>query len=167
MQEVSAPNLQPTLSYYPLAAPGEDPGRPTSIDFLVTGSFNIKNTEGRRASRNSASSYEEITIASENDKIRDYRLKVHTAWKCAFPGVPCPGSETDAPLPASGLAEVTGFEFCGAIFDTFGGCSEGIADLLMSSAKRVADFQGSSHKRVFDRVYGRLSYCIWSPNAHL
>lgn len=79
---------------------------------------------------------------------RYYRIKMH-GMETRLAGVLCPGSETDAPLPASGLAEVSGIEFRDAIFDTFGGCSEGTVDLLMSCVKRVADRQGTSKARLW------------------
>lgn len=103
-------SYRPTDSFIfpPPAVPFKDPGRPTAIDFLVTGSFIITNDEGRRTSRKSASSSDANTIAGEKAKARYYRLKVHAALKRAFPGVSCPGSETDAPLPPGGLDEVTG-----------------------------------------------------------
>ena len=153
------------LVFPPPAAPGEDPGRPTAIDFLVTGAFNTTNADGRRASRNSASSPDAITGAGETKKARAYIRKVRAARKLAFPGVPCPGYSPEAPLPPGGLEEVTGFRFRAAVFDIFGGCSDDTTELLMSYAKRVADRQGTTPKRVHDRVYGRLSYSIWSSNA--
>lgn len=58
--------------------------------------------------------------------------------KGRLPNVPCPGSNSDAPLPAGGVEEVTGFQFIRAIFDTFGGCFGGTAGLFMSYTKRVA-----------------------------
>ena len=146
------------LVFPPQAAPGEDPGRPTAIDFLVTGAFNTTNADGRRASRNSAASPEAITGAGETKKAREYIRKVRATWKIAFPGVPCPGSSPEAPLPPGGPEEVTGFRFRAAGFDTFASCSDETTDLLMSYAKRVADRQGTTPKGVYDRVYGRLSY---------
>lgn len=83
--------------------PGEDPCRPTAIDFVVTGQFNTTNAEGPRASRNSSSSSGAITAAGEAKKEEIYRLKVHATWKRAFPGVPCPGPAPDALLPPGGL----------------------------------------------------------------
>ena len=153
------------LVFPPPAAPGEDPGLPTAIDFLVTGPFSTTSRTGRTAARHAAASPSAITDAGEATKAGAYRRKVRNAWKLAFPSVPCPGSEPAAPLPPGGLEEVTGFRFRAAVFDTFGGCSDDTTELLMSYAKRVADRQGSSAKRVFDRVYGRLSYNIWSSNA--
>ena len=122
--------------------------------------FNTTNRAGRVAARNAASSPDALTGAGEVRKAGEYRRKVRNAWKLAFPSVPCPGSEPAAPLPPGGLAEVTGFRFRAAVFDTFGGCSGETTELLMSYAKRVADRQGTTTKRVFDRVYGRLSYSI-------
>lgn len=143
------------------------------MNFVVTGSLslNTANVEGRRASRNFPSSSDAIKAAGEVNKARYYRLKVRAAWKRAVPGIPYPGSDPGAPLPPGGLDETTGFQLRGAVFEKFGdcfeGCFEGMADLFlfMSYAKRVADRQGSLPKRVFDRAYGRLSYCIWSSNA--
>ena len=90
---------------------------------------------------------------------------MRTAWEIAFPGVLCPGSSPEEPLPPGGLEEVTGFRFRAAIFDTFGGCSDETTELLMSYAKRFADRQGTTPKLVYDRVYSRLGYSIWSSNA--
>ena len=153
------------LVFPPPPAPGEDPGRPTAIDFLITGAFSTTSATGRRQSRNSASSPHAITAAGETAKASGYIRKVRAAWKIAFPGVPCPGSSPEAPLPPGGLEEVTGLQFRAAVFETFGGCSDGTTELLMSYAKRVADRQGTTPKRVYDHVYGRLSYSIWSSNA--
>ena len=153
------------LVFPPPPAPGEDPGRPTAIDFLITGRFCTTSATGRRQARNSAASALEITALGEIAKASAYLRKVRAAWKIAFPGVPCPGSSSEAPLPPGGLEEVTGIRFRAAVFDTFGGCSDGTTELLMSYAKRVADRQGTTPKRVYDRVYGRLSYSIWSSNA--
>ena len=68
-------------------------------------------------------------------------------------------------MPPGVVTEVTGFTFKPAIFDTFGGCSEGTEGLIMELAKQVAAREGRKPKGLFNRVYGRLSYCIWSFNA--
>ena len=153
------------LVFPPPPAPGEEPGRPTAIDFLITGAFNTTSPSGRRRSHKAASSPLAITSNGEIVKARAYLQKVRAAWKLAFPGAPCPGSSPEAPLPPGGLEELTGLRFRAAVFDTFGGCSDETTELLMSYAKRVADRQGTTPKRVYDRVYSRLSYSIWSSNA--
>ena len=68
-------------------------------------------------------------------------------------------------MPPGGMTEVSGFTFKPAIFDTFGGCSEGTEELIMDYAKQVAAREGRKPKGVYNRVYGRFSYCIWSFNA--
>ena len=141
----------------PPPAPGEDPGLPTTIDFLITGAFNTTNRSARVAARNAAASPDAITGAGELKKAGEYRRKVRNAWKLAVSSVSCPGSGRAAPWPPGGLAEVTGFRFRAAVCDAFGGCSDDTTEVLMSFANRVADRQGTTTKRVFDRVYGRLS----------
>lgn len=64
----------------------------------MTEIFDTTKSKGRGASRNPASSSEAITIADEKKKTRYYRPKAHAAWEYALPGIPCPGSETDASL---------------------------------------------------------------------
>lgn len=103
---------------FPLPA-APNPGRPNAIDFMVTGKV-ITNGRGRNAARNTAAFSDVILIAAEKIKANDYQLKVRAAWKRAFQDVPCPGSDSGAPLPAGGLKKVTGFQFYSAIFDTFG-----------------------------------------------
>lgn len=71
-------------------APGENPGLPIAIDFVVTGPFKITNKAGRKSSRHSASLSTAITAAGEANKTRDNRRKVHLFYFLAFPGVPCP-----------------------------------------------------------------------------
>ena len=66
---------------------------------------------------------------------------------------------------AGGMEEVTGLKFRPAVFDSFGGCAEDTALLLMGYAKRAANRQGKTAKQVFNRTYSRFSYCIWSFNA--
>lgn len=118
---------------FPLpAAPGEDPRRPAAINFAVTKSFNTTNAEVRRVFRNSASSAEEITVVGEVKKAKDYGRKVRTTWSYAFPGTLCPGSGPEASLLPGSLNDITGFRIRRAVFDTFGGFSEGTAKLLMS-----------------------------------
>ena len=148
------------LVFPPLAAPGEDPGLPTAIDFLITGAFNTTNRSGLAAARNAAASPDAIMGAGELKKAGEYRRKVRNAWKLAVSSVSCPGSGRAVPWPPGGLAEGTGFRFRAAVFDTFGGCCGDTTEVLMSYANRVADRQGTTTKRVFDRVNGRLRYSI-------
>ena len=68
-------------------------------------------------------------------------------------------------MPDEGLEGITGLKFRPAVFDTFGGCSEDTAQLFKEYAKREACRQGKTTSYVFNRVYSRFSYCIWSFNA--
>ena len=153
------------LVFPPLPGPGEPPDTPTAIDFMVTGPFNTANLSARRAARRAAASSDALLNAAYVFKSNSYRKQVAAAWKQAHPNTPLPGSQPDAPMPIGGLQEVTGFKFRPAVFDTFGGCSAETEDLLMEYAKLVATRQRRSAKGVFNRVYSRLSYCVWSCNA--
>ena len=63
----------------PPAAPGEDPGLPTAIDFLITGAFNTTNRTGRVAARNAAASPDAIMGAGELNKAGEYHRRVRKA----------------------------------------------------------------------------------------
>jgi len=153
------------LIFPPITAPGEKVDLPTAIDFVVTGAFNATCASSRKAARKAASSADAIVNTAASAKWNGYRRKVTQAWDSTHPNVPLPGSHPTSPMPAGGLEEVTGFKFRPAVFDTFGGCSEDTGALILEYAKRVAARQGKSAKNVFNRVYSRLSYCIWSYNA--
>ena len=154
-----------TLIFLALSGTGADAGRPTAIDFMVTGPFRTARTTARKVAR-LAAAYPDVTLASASGKkLKDYRNKVVVAWKAAYPTVPLPGSHPAAPLPPGGPPEVTGFVFKPAIFDTFGGCSDDTEALIAVYTKLVAAREGRKTKGVFNRVYGRFSYCIWSCNA--
>lgn len=69
----------------PPAASGEDPGRPSAMDFMVSGKFNTTNDGGSTASRKAADSSDPTVIAAENTKTKMYRKKVREAWKPPSP----------------------------------------------------------------------------------
>ena len=153
------------LVFPALPGPGEPLDIPTAIDFMVSGPFNTANVNSRRAARRAAASSDAILNAAYMFKSNCYSKKVAAAWKQTHPNTPLPGSQPDAPMPTGGLQEVTGFKFRPAVFDTFGGFSAETEELLMDYAKLVATRQRRSAKGVYNRVYSRLSYCVWSCNA--
>ena len=153
------------LIFPSLPGPGATIELPTAIDFMVSGNFSTASATACKDARRAAASSDAILDNATAKKETDFRKKVVDAWKMAHPTTPLPGSHPDAPMPQGGLAEVTGFRFRPAIFDTFGGCSEGTAELIMDHAKLVAAREGRKPMGVFKRVYGRFSFCIWSFNA--
>ena len=132
---------------------------------MVTGAFSSECPSSRKAARQAAASADAIVNTGSKGKWGAYHRKVAHAWRTAHPTSPLPGSHPSHPMPAGGLEEVTGLKFRPAVFDVFGGCSEDTVQLFMDYARRVACRQGKTAKHVFNRVYSRFSYCIWSLNA--
>ena len=153
------------LVFPPIPTPGERADLPTAIDFVVSGAFSAGCSSSRKAARKAAASSDAIVNTAAAAKWGGYRRKVSQAWGAAHPNVPLPGSHPSSPMPAGGLEEITGIKFRPAVFDSFGGCSDDTGKLIMDYAKRVASRQGKTAKNIFNRVYGRFSYCIWSFNA--
>ena len=139
--------------------------RPQTLLNTPFGFLPSRAATSRNAARSAVTSSQAIVQAATLVKLREYRRKVANAWDTAYPNIHLPGSHPDNPMPAGGLEQVTGFKFIPAIFDSFGGCSTETEALIMTYAKRVAARQGRKPKGVYNRVYGRLSYCIWSLNA--
>ena len=153
------------LVFPPSPAPGERADHPTAIDFMVTGAFSAASPSSRKVARSAAASANALVNSAAKTKYGAYNRKVADAWNSAHPNTPLPGSHPSNPMPAGGLEEVTGLKFRPAVFDVFGGCSENTAQLFLEYAKLVACRQGKTAKYVFNRVYSRFSYCIWSFNA--
>ena len=142
------------LVYPPACANGQTIGLPIAMDFMVTGSFCLTNVAGRSLAKQSASSGNVLVLAGEKFKWLAFQAKVKTAWKKAFPQVPYPAETPEL-----------GFEFLPMLFDIYGGCSARTQTELERYAKRAAKHQGTSQKKFYNRVYSRISYCIWSANA--
>ena len=118
-----------------------------------------------KGSRKAATSAYAIVDSASRAKWGAYHRKVTQAWTTAHPNTPLPGSQPSHPMPADGLEAITGLRFRPAVFDVFGGCSEDTAQLFMEYAKWVACRRGKTAKYVFNGIYSRFSYCIWSFNA--
>lgn len=98
-------------------------------------------------------------------KYREFHDKVLAAWDSAHLDVPLPGTEGGAPLlAAGGMDDLVVFSFQPAVFDVFGGCSDGDG-LFSSYVEKGATRQGSSAKSVLNIEYTKISYCTWSANA--
>lgn len=92
----------PFFAFPPPAAPGEDLGRLSAIDFVLSRTFNSTNDSSRMASLETATSSDVILIAAKKINPKMYQEKVREAWKIAFPNVTCPESHPNTPQPAGG-----------------------------------------------------------------
>ena len=81
------------------------------------------------------------------------------AWRNAYPQDPYPAAGEETPELC--------FDFLPMLFDTYGGCSAKTREQLEKYASRAAKDQGTSTKRFYNRLYSRISYCIWSANAQM